>query len=67
MLFLMLIFLEFSIQLCSKDMHSYIGEKQLSDECLNMILIDVCATRYTGEGMDIMEFTEAESNIQDLM
>ena len=22
---------------------------------------------YTGEGMDIMEFTEAESNTQDLM
>ena len=65
MLFLMLIFLDFSIQLCSKDMHSYIGEKQ-SNVCLN-ILIDVCAARYTGEGMDIMEFTEAESNIQDLM
>ena len=32
-----------------------------------MVLIDFCATRYTGEGMDIMEFTEAESNIQDLM
>jgi hypothetical protein len=47
--------------------HSYIGEKQSSNVCLNMILIDVGATRYTGEGMDIMEFTEAESNIQDLM
>jgi tubulin beta len=22
---------------------------------------------YTGEGMDVMEFTEAESNTQDLM
>lgn len=59
--------LNFSIQLCSKDVPSYIGEKQSFDVCLNMILIDVCATRYTGEGMDIMEFTEAESNIQDLM
>ena len=58
--------LNFSIQLCSKDVHSYIGEKRSSNVCLNMILIDV-ATRYTGEGMDIMEFTEAESNIQDLM
>ena len=65
MLVLILNFLDFSIQLCSKDMHSYIGEKQ-SNVCLN-ILIDVCAARYTGEGMDIMEFTEAESNIQDLM
>lgn len=32
-----------------------------------MILIDVGATRYTDEGMDVMEFTEAESNIHDLM
>ena len=35
--------------------------------CLNAILIEVGAIRYTGEGMDIMEFTEAESNTQDLM
>lgn len=48
-------------------MRSYIGEKQSSNVCLNMILIEVGTTRYTGEGMDIMEFTEAESNIQDLM
>ena len=32
-----------------------------------MMLIVVGVTRYTGEGMDIMEFTEAESNIHDLM
>ena len=66
MLVLMLVF-NFSIRLCSKDVHSYIGEKQSSNVCQNMILIDVGAIRYTGEGMDIMEFTEAESNIQDLM
>lgn len=66
MLVLMLV-LNFSIQLCSKDEHSCIGEKQSSNVCLIMILIDVGATRYTGEGMDIMEFTEAESNIHDLM
>lgn len=59
--------LNLSIQLCSKDVLSYIGEKQSSNLRVIMILIDVGATRYTGEGMDIMEFTEAESNIQDLM
>jgi hypothetical protein len=62
-----MLILNFSIQLCLKDVHSYIGKKQSSSVCLNMILIDVGVTRYTGEGMDIMEFTEAESNIQDLM
>jgi hypothetical protein len=46
---------------------SYIGEKQSSGLRVIIILIDVGVTRYTDEGMDIMEFTEAESNIQDLM
>ena len=67
MLVLILVLLNFSIQLCSKDVHSYIGEKQSSNLRAIVILIDIGATRYTGEGMDIMEFTEAESNIQDLM
>ncbi len=33
-----------------------------------MIAHDVChLCRYTGEGMDEMEFTEAESNMNDLV
>jgi len=30
-------------------------------------LCDLISTRYTGEGMDEMEFTEAESNMNDLV
>ena len=55
----------FSTQPCSKDAPFCIGKKQSSNTNLNLVLIG--ATRYTGEGMDIMEFTEAESNIHDLM
>ena len=67
MLVLTLVLLNFSIQLCSKEVHSYIGEKLSPYVYQNIGLMDVDATRYTGEGMDIMEFTEAESNIHDLM
>ena len=31
------------------------------------IIKNVCFSRYTGEGMDEMEFTEAESNMNDLV
>ena len=57
----------FSSQLCTKDVHSCIGEKQLCNVLLDHGTNRCCTTRYTGEGMDVMEFTEAESNIQDLM
>ena len=32
-----------------------------------LISIDTVPFRYTGEGMDEMEFTEAESNMNDLV
>lgn len=37
----------------------------LDNVCL--ILAHCCLSRYTGEGMDEMEFTEAESNMNDLV
>lgn len=32
-----------------------------------MLTLTRCLHRYTGEGMDVMEFTEAEANMNDLM
>ena len=32
-----------------------------------LIIIAMATFRYTGEGMDEMEFTEAESNMNDLV
>ena len=44
---------------------SVLDAQQDRDRSSDNIL--VCGCRYTGEGMDEMEFTEAESNMNDLV
>lgn len=58
---------ETNSRLCSGERPSFTGYVAVMVYVAETLQSDVIDIQYTGEGMDEMEFTEAESNLQDLV